>query len=89
MREDGGYGVVVSQPPLVEIAVARRVRVLGSLEDMAVWALAMDVGVGLGLTMGVEREKAEACGGEEAKDAGWEERRLSDPFAGDGVGLPL
>ena len=35
MREDGGDGVVVSQPPLVEVAVTRRVRVLGSLEDMA------------------------------------------------------
>ena len=39
MRKDGSDGVVVSQPPLVEEAVARRVRVLGSLEDMAVWAL--------------------------------------------------
>jgi len=56
MWKDGRYGVVVSQPPLVEIAVARRVRVLGGLEDMAVWALAMNVSVGLGLTMGVERE---------------------------------
>jgi len=45
MRKDGSDGVVVSQPPLVEEAVARRVRrVLGSLEDMAVRALAMDGG---------------------------------------------
>ena len=35
MREDGGDGVVVSQAPLVEVAATRRVRVLGSLEDMA------------------------------------------------------
>ena len=55
MRKDGSDGVVVSQPPLVEEAVARRARVLGSLEDMAVRALAMDVGVGLGLAMGVDR----------------------------------
>ena len=74
MREDGGDGVVVSQPPLVEVAVARRVRVLGSLEDMAVWALAMNVGVGLGLAMGIDWKKAEARGGEEPKDARWEER---------------
>ena len=52
MREDGGDGVVVSQAPLVEVAATRRVRVLGSLEDMAVWALAVDVGVGLGLVWG-------------------------------------
>ena len=84
MRKDGGDGVVVSQPPLVEVAVARRVRVLGSLEDMAVWALAMDVGVGLRLAMGVDRKKAEARGGEEPKDARWEERGLGDPFVGDG-----
>ena len=64
MREDGGDGVVVSQPPLVEVAVARRVRVLGSLEDMAVWALAMNVGVGLGLAISVDWKKAKARGGE-------------------------
>ena len=69
---------------MVEIAVARRVRVLGSLEDMAVWALAMGVGVGLGLAMGVDWEKAEASGGEEAKDVRREECGLSDPFVGDG-----
>jgi len=84
MRKSGGDGVVVSQAPLVEEAVARRVRVLGSLEDMAVRALAMDVGVGLGLAMGVDRKKAEACGGEEPKDVRWEERGLGDPFVGDG-----
>ena len=64
MRKDGGDGVVVSQPPLVEEAVARRVCVLGSLKDMAVRALAMGVGVGLGLAVGVDRKKAKACGGE-------------------------
>jgi len=84
MRKDGGDGVVVSQPPLVEEAVARRVRVLGSFEDMAVRALAMDVGVGLGLAMGVDRKKAEACGGEEPKYVGWKERGLGDPLVGDG-----
>ena len=69
MWKDGRcYGVVVSQPPLVEIAVARRVRVLGSLEDMAVCAMAMNVGVGLGLAMGVDWKEAEAYGGEEPKD---------------------
>ena len=76
--------MVVTEPPLVEVAVACRVRVLGSLEDMAVWALAMDVGVGLGLAMGVDREKTEASAGEEPKDVRWEERGLSDPFVGDG-----
>ena len=43
-------------------------------------AMAMNVGVGLGLAMGVDRKKAEACGGEEPKDARWGERGLSDPF---------
>ena len=84
MREDGGDGVVVSQAPLVEVAVTRRVRVMGSLEDMAVCAMAMNVGVGLGLAMGVDRKEAEACGGEEPKDARREERGLGDPFVGDG-----
>ena len=84
MREDGGDGVVVTEPPLVEVAVACRVRVLGSLEDMAVWALAMNVGVGLGLAVGVDWEKAEACGGEEPKDVMRAERGLGDPFVGDG-----
>ena len=41
----------MSQAPLVEVAVTRRVRVLGSLEDMAVCAMAMSVGVGLGLAV--------------------------------------
>ena len=50
---------------------------------MAVRALAMDVGVGLGLAMGVDRKKAMACGGEEPKDVRWEERGLGDPFVGD------
>ena len=37
---------------------------------MAVRAMAMDVGVGLGLAMGVDWKEAEACGGEEAKTPG-------------------
>ena len=78
--------MVVSQAPLVEVAVTRRVRVLGSLEDMAVRAMAMDVGVGLGLAMGVDWKKAESCGGEEPKDVRWEERGLGDLFVGDGGG---
>ena len=48
------------------------------------FSLAMDVGVGLGLAMGVDRKKAEACGGEEPKDVRREERGLGDPFVGDG-----
>ena len=84
MRKDGGDGVVVSQPSLVEEAVARRVRVLGSLKDMAVRALAMNVGVGLGLAMGVDWKKAEACGRKEPKDVRREERGMGDPFVGDG-----
>ena len=76
--------MVVSQAPLVDAAVTRRVRVLGSLEDMAVCAMAMNVGVGLGLAMGVDRKEAEACGGEAPKDARRERRGLGDPFVGDG-----
>ena len=76
--------MVVTEPPLVEVAVACRVRVLGCLENMAVWALAMDVGVGLGLAMGVDWKEAESCRGEEPKDVGREKRGLGDPFAGDG-----
>ena len=73
--------MVVSQAPLVEVAVTRRVRVLGSLEDMAVWcAMAMSVGVDLGLAMGIDRKEAESCGGEEPKDVRREERGLSDSF---------
>ena len=41
MREDGGDGVVVPQAPLIEVAATRKVCVLGSLEDVAGWALAM------------------------------------------------
>jgi len=85
MREDGGDGVVVPQAPLVKVAVTRRVRVLGSLEDMAVCAVAMDVGVGLGLAMGIDWKEAESGGGKEPKDVGREKRGLGDPFAGDGV----
>ena len=76
--------MVVSQAPLVKVAVTRRVRVLGSLEDMAVCAMAMSAGVGLGLAMGVDRKEAESCGGEEPKDARREKRGLGGPFAGDG-----
>ena len=76
--------MIVSHAPLIEVTVTRRVRVLGSLEDMAVLVLAMDVGVSLGLAMGVDWKKAEACGGEESEDARREERGLGDPFVGDG-----
>ena len=55
MREDGGDGVVVPQASLIEVAATRRVRVLGSLEDVAVWALAVNIGVGLGLAVCVDR----------------------------------
>ena len=41
VREDGGDGVVVPQAPLIEVAATRKVCVLGSLEDVAGWALAM------------------------------------------------
>ena len=47
--------MIVPQAPLVEVAATRRVRVLGSLEVMAVWALAVNVGVGLGFGVGDER----------------------------------
>ena len=76
--------MVVSQAPLVEVAVTRRVRVLGCLEDMAVGAMTMNVGVGLGLAMGVDWKEAEACGGEEPIDVRLEERGLRDPLVGDG-----
>ena len=55
MREDGVDGVVMPQAPLIEVAVTHRVRVLGSLEDVAVWALAVNVGVGSGLAVCVGR----------------------------------
>ena len=60
--------MIVPQAPLVEVAATRRVRVLGSLEDMAVWALAMDVGVGLGLAMSVDWKKATKARGGSAFD---------------------
>ena len=84
MREDGGDGVVVSQAPLIEVAATRRVRVLGSLEDVAVWALAVNVGVGLGLAVSIDGKKAEARRSEETKDVGRKERGLGDPFVGGG-----
>ena len=76
--------MVVPQAPLIEVAATRRVRVLDSLEDVAVWALAMDVGVGLGLAVCVDRKKAEARRGEEPKDAGREESAPGDPLVGGG-----
>ena len=70
--------MVVPQATLIELAATRRVRVLGSLEDVAVCVLAVDVGVGLGLAVGVDGKRAEARrGGEESrktsggKSAGW------------------
>ena len=47
-------------------------------------AVAMNIGVGLGLAMGVDRKKAEARGGEEPKDIRREKRGLGDPLVGDG-----
>ena len=72
--------MVVSQAPLVEVTVTRRVRVLGSFEDMAVCAVAMNVGVGLGLAMGIDWKEAEAGGGEEPIDVRREEHGLWDPL---------
>ena len=71
--------MVMSQAPLVKLAVTRRVRVLGSLEDMAVCAMTMSVDVSLGLAMRVDRKEAESCRGEEPKDVGREKRGLGDP----------
>ena len=39
VREYGSDGVIVPQSPLAEVAVTRGVCVLGSLENMAMWAL--------------------------------------------------
>ena len=58
MRQDGSDCVVVPQASLIEVAPTRRVRVLGSLEDVAVWALVVNVGVGLGLAVSVDGKKA-------------------------------
>ena len=76
--------MVVPQAPLIEVAATRRVRVLGSLEDVEVWALTVNAGVGLGLAVSVDGKKAKARRGEEPKDVGREERGLGDPFVGDG-----
>ena len=84
MQEDSGDGVVVPQASLIEVAATCRVRVLGILKDVAVWALAMNVGAGLGLAVSIDGKKAEARRCEEPKDAGREERGLGDPFVGDG-----
>ena len=86
VREGGGDGAVVPQASLIEVAATRRVRVLGSLEDVPVWALAMNVGVGLDLAVCVDRKKAEARRGEEPKDVGREEGGLGDPLVDDGGG---
>ena len=50
------------------------------------WALAVDVGVGLGLAMSIDGKKAEARRGEEPKDAGREEHGPGDPLVDDGGG---
>ena len=52
---------------MIEVAPTRRVGVLGSLEDVAVYTLAVRVGVGLRLAVCVDRKKAEARRGEEPK----------------------
>ena len=75
--------MIVPQAPLVEVAATRRVRLLGSLEDVAVWALAVNVGIGFGLALCVVRKKADARIGEEPKDVGREEVGLGDPLVGD------
>ena len=76
--------MVVPQASLIEVAPTRRVRVLGSPEDVAVWALAMNVGVGLGLAARVDRKKAMTRRSEEPKDVGREQRGLGDPLVGGG-----
>ena len=48
------------------------------------WALAMDVGVGLGLAVCVDRKKAEARRGGEPKDVGREEGGPGDLLVGGG-----
>jgi len=41
--QNGGDGVIMPQTPLIEVAPARGVRVLGGFEDVAMWALAVRV----------------------------------------------
>ena len=50
--------MIMPQTPLIEVAPTRGVRVLGSLEDVAMWTLAVRVGVGLRLAVIVDRKKA-------------------------------
>ena len=77
MGQNGGGGVIMPQTPLIEVAPTRGVHVLGSFEDVAMWALAMRVGVGLRLAVSVDRKKAKLRGCEKPKDVGREERWLS------------
>ena len=83
MGQNGGDGVIMPQTPLIEVAPTRGVRVLGSLEDVAMRALAVRVGVGLRLAVSVDRKKAKPRGCEKPKDVGREERWLGDPLVGD------
>ena len=83
MGQHGGDGVVMPQTPLIEVTPTRGVRLLGGFEDVAMWALAVRVGVGLGLAVSIDGKKAKPRGCEKPKDAGREERRLGDPLVGD------
>ena len=56
---------------------------MGGFKDVAMWALAVCVGVGLRLAVSVDRKKAKPRGCEKPKNVGREERRLGDPLAGD------
>ena len=56
---------------------------LGSLEDVVVWALAMNVGVGLRLAVCVDGKETKACRGEEPKYIRREEGGPGGPLAGD------
>ena len=83
MGQNGGDGVIMPQTPLIEVAPTCGVRVLGSLEDVAMRTLAVRVGVGLRLAVSVDRKKAKPRGCEKPKDVGREERWLGDPLVGD------
>ena len=82
MGQNGGDGVIMPQTPLIEVAPTCGVRVLGSFEDVAMRTLAVRVGVGLRLAVGVDRKKAKPRGCEKPKDVGREERWLGDPLVG-------
>ena len=73
--------MVMPQTPLIEVAPARGVRVLGGFEDVAMWALAVRVGVRLRLAVSVDRKKVKPRGCEKPKDVGREERWLGGPLA--------